>query len=705
LYPLQTNDVGTPFLITGAPLPPIKMYPAVALSGLVRYFGSGLRPAPLRIQEGAGAFPPEFKNELFSAQFNARKVVQHHLTRKGASFESADQDFLTTDDPDFHPSDVLEDLDGSLLVVDTGSWYTQHCPTGRIRNAPAQGGLLRVRYKTPAAPQTFFSVGAAPKDALYRVLSEGTPEEITAITRGFAWNDEAVDSARLRPLLTNGNAHVRLAAAEAFARKGNHADLRAVLDALARTSDRIEEHVLIYALQRLATSEDLDGAVNGSNPPVQAAALLLLDQAPYARLNKTETLSQLFSTDQKLHATAMLLLRRHPEWVSDAVGLLGKAQGPEQLEEFLATFISNSAVRTSAAHFIADKTGTPSFRANVLRSLASSRGLSDDMRGAIQQALFDGSSEVREAALGAVNRFRLPGFDAELSRLFADSSAPLDLRLAALHGLVRQNEALTGEQFEFLKAQARPAQRPAHRLIATDILSRSRLTPEQVRDLLAGDLLPISAALELPAKLPLSRELVRELLGYLERHNATPREDEVEALGKLASSEDEAFIRIQARVRDRFASQSLLLERYKTLLRDGNPAAGQALFEGKGSCVACHRVGQQGGLLGPDLTKIGAIRSPNDLLESVVLPSSTFAQGYEPYRLTLKNGDELQAVRIRHNDGGLLFRTPAGAEIRLAPDEILKIEHSSVSLMPEGLLNGLSDEETRDLFAYLQSLK
>src|SRR5205814_5672722 len=63
-----------------------------------------------------------------------------------STFSSEDSQFITSDDPDFHPSDVLEDADGSLLIVDTGGWYVQHCPTGKIRNSRAPGGIYRVRF-------------------------------------------------------------------------------------------------------------------------------------------------------------------------------------------------------------------------------------------------------------------------------------------------------------------------------------------------------------------------------------------------------------------------------------------------------------------------------------------------------------------------------------------------------------------------------
>ena len=139
LYP-YVPDEGTPQPITGEPLPAVARFPAVALSGLERYRGT--------------AFPAEYRGNLFSAQHNTRKVGRHVLVPDGSTFRSEDSDFLTSEDPDFHPSDVLEDADGSLLVVDTGAWYVQHCPTGRIRASRSRGGIYRVRRADAPGPTT-----------------------------------------------------------------------------------------------------------------------------------------------------------------------------------------------------------------------------------------------------------------------------------------------------------------------------------------------------------------------------------------------------------------------------------------------------------------------------------------------------------------------------------------------------------------------
>jgi len=137
LYPLEP-DGGTPQPVAGEPLPALSLFPAVALSGLAIYRGD--------------AFPAEMRGNLFSAQHNSRKIGRHVLSRVASTFKSEDFDFVTSEDPDFHPSDVLEDADGSLLVVDTGGWYVQHCPTGRIRDSRAPGGIYRVRYAKARPP-------------------------------------------------------------------------------------------------------------------------------------------------------------------------------------------------------------------------------------------------------------------------------------------------------------------------------------------------------------------------------------------------------------------------------------------------------------------------------------------------------------------------------------------------------------------------
>ena len=74
-------------------------------------------------------------------------MTRHALTPTGATFTSRDTDFLVSDSLDFHPTDVIEDADGSLLVVDTGGWYKLCCPTSQLAKPDVPGAIYRVRKR------------------------------------------------------------------------------------------------------------------------------------------------------------------------------------------------------------------------------------------------------------------------------------------------------------------------------------------------------------------------------------------------------------------------------------------------------------------------------------------------------------------------------------------------------------------------------
>ncbi len=87
----------------------------------------------------------EHQSNLFVCQFNLRKVSRHVLKPVGATYQTEDHDFVVSDNQDFHPTDVVEDADGSLLIVDTGGWYKLCCPSSQLVKADVLGAIYRVR--------------------------------------------------------------------------------------------------------------------------------------------------------------------------------------------------------------------------------------------------------------------------------------------------------------------------------------------------------------------------------------------------------------------------------------------------------------------------------------------------------------------------------------------------------------------------------
>lgn len=90
-------------------------------------------------------FGADYADNLFVCYFNLRKISRHVMVPAGATFTTKDTDFVTSDSQDFHPTDVLEDADGSLLIVDTGGWYKICCPTSQLSKPDVLGGIYRVR--------------------------------------------------------------------------------------------------------------------------------------------------------------------------------------------------------------------------------------------------------------------------------------------------------------------------------------------------------------------------------------------------------------------------------------------------------------------------------------------------------------------------------------------------------------------------------
>ncbi|MFN9721187.1 MAG: PVC-type heme-binding CxxCH protein [Planctomycetota bacterium] len=88
-----------------------------------------------------------FDQHLFACYFNLHKVVNHQLIPSGPTYTTEDSDLLSCDHPDFHPTDVFEDADGSLLIVDTGGWYKVCCPTSQLAKPDVLGAVYRVRRK------------------------------------------------------------------------------------------------------------------------------------------------------------------------------------------------------------------------------------------------------------------------------------------------------------------------------------------------------------------------------------------------------------------------------------------------------------------------------------------------------------------------------------------------------------------------------
>jgi putative heme-binding domain-containing protein len=144
------------------------------------------------------------------------------------------------------------------------------------------------------------------------------------------------------------------------------------------------------------------------------------------------------------------------------------------------------------------------------------------------------------------------------------------------------------------------------------------------------------------------------------------------------------------------------IQRVKTVLAaaEGAPKRGQPIFEQR--CAACHTLWNKGGKAGPDLTSYQ--RTDLDmLLLAIIAPSAEIREGYHTTIIETKDGATLAGFISDQAGDVLTLRDAAGQTHTLSKDRIAKQSPLATSLMPEGLLAGLTDDELRDFLAYVRS--
>ena len=146
---------------------------------------------------------------------------------------------------------------------------------------------------------------------------------------------------------------------------------------------------------------------------------------------------------------------------------------------------------------------------------------------------------------------------------------------------------------------------------------------------------------------------------------------------------------------------------WRPALVGGDAEAGRVVFLEKTevNCLRCHVAGDQGSSeVGPDLTGVGSRLDARALLESIVAPNTTLAEGYESWIFALDDGTLLVGRILEENADWVLVLDVDGNKFELTHPEI-EARKRDVSSMPADLKDHLSLRELRDVVAYLQSLQ
>ena len=139
----------------------------------------------------------------------------------------------------------------------------------------------------------------------------------------------------------------------------------------------------------------------------------------------------------------------------------------------------------------------------------------------------------------------------------------------------------------------------------------------------------------------------------------------------------------------------------------GKPDRGKALFSDlKGlACVKCHVVGGEGGAIGPDLSGIAARYPREELITSTLYPSARIFSGYEAAVVATVDGRVLTGLIKSDDADGLEIQDAEGKRSKVARADIEDRKTSELSLMPNGIVEGITPQDFADLIAYLETLK
>ncbi|HLY10600.1 MAG TPA: HEAT repeat domain-containing protein [Planctomycetota bacterium] len=140
-------------------------------------------------------------------------------------------------------------------------------------------------------------------------------------------------------------------------------------------------------------------------------------------------------------------------------------------------------------------------------------------------------------------------------------------------------------------------------------------------------------------------------------------------------------------------------------LSQGNPGNGEKVFRGTlTNCFSCHSIGSAGGKVGPDLSAVGTGLPIDMVVESVLWPNRQVKEGYNTTAVLTKNDQIFQGFHASEDKQVLILRDPAKDELIRIPIADIRARKEIGSVMPEGLTNGLTREELRDLIRFLADL-
>jgi putative heme-binding domain-containing protein len=310
------------------------------------------------------------------------------------------------------------------------------------------------------------------------------------------------------------------------------------------------------------------------------------------------------------------------------------------------------------------------------------------------------NAQVRELAQSLSVTFGSPSAFAALRRTLLDTSAGAAARSNALASL----------------SSARDAQLPS---ALYELLGDPLMRGGAIRALAAYDdpktlsaILKIYPSLDETEKrdalttLSSRAPYAKALLAAVAENKIAAKELTADLVRQLRSLKDEELNQQVAKIwgvaRDTPAEKQKDIERYKKLVASkgfGDARRGRAVFSR--TCQQCHTLYGEGGKVGPDIT--GSARGDLDYsLQNIIDPNAIIPNDFRTWNLETKDDRSITGI-VTKQDGTSVTIITANETIVVPRNEVASLRQLELSMMPEGMLQALNDDEVRDLLAYLKT--
>lgn len=693
--------------------------------------------------------PERFHNQLIGIDVLHRDLVLSDIQQNGSTFKTKDLSRpVSSDGEEFSPVDLTLGLDGYLYIADWADSAVSHLMNREGLLEPETGRVFRVRTRG----ENRSIVSTFNNDELVKRLQSPNREvrrtALRLLRERSAWSVNRDSSAGERPF--NGrddSTQVDLETLRILTLNEINAiatDLRALVNANAPYA--LDALWALHAIGQL-TRDDTRAALDHSNPDIRRWAVRLADESIFTANELRERFAQMAAEEPDVGVAVEILaairdwvygnsestleaMTARSEFASDTFFPLMlwwavESTRPTDSVELVEQFQMSELAETSLYREVLQK--------RIVQMLARDRNglgwdaiavmLQNSKTPAARQPVFDA---LQTAFTGGDPPKLSLLLDSELANYESELSLDLRLRLG--------REGATSELLTTL-----PTWNTSSRRKMLSIVSETR--PRELQDPL------LAMAVDAATNESLRQQLIATLAAYDAPHIGTSL---VRSFGEFDKSSQTAVIEllasrstwstqlmgaIEAQAIDRKLVTPLVANRIRmhsdksvvaraeqmwpavgvdqrdiaadmhrytrrlTVGHRGQADRGAAVF--KEHCATCHKLYDVGKTIGPDLTSYQ--RSNRELmLLALVAPSAEIREGFETAIVILDDGSVLTGILIKDNDSLIELKDNKGTVRTIERSRIETLKISPTSLMPAGQIDKLSDQNLRDLFAYLQ---